>query len=155
MKPIWEIFKRVVQEYIKDPYLIQNETYNESAGAVKHMHIEPVVKGAVGADDLIPFGSYVKVIGTTYTLRLLGKNYDANRIYRINQLAVESGRVYISTQDHVTGTFDATKWRDVAASSIGPVTIAAGAVVCSGRYHNNVGAAGWLVEDDSEIKIGS
>lgn len=154
MDSIYEIFKRTIQKYVKDPFAIQNESYNESAGAIKHMIVEPVVKNAVGADDQVPFGAYVKVIGTAYTLRLLGKDHDPSRVYRQNQLAVSGGRVYISLEDNISGTFDATKWRDVAPSSIGPVTITAGAVVCTGRYHNNVGAAGWLVEDDSEIKIG-
>jgi hypothetical protein len=154
MRSIYEIFKRTIREYVKDPYAIQNESYNEPAGAIKHMTVEPVVKRAIGADDLISFGSYVKVIGANYTLRLLGKNYDANRVYRQNQLTVSGGRVYIALEDYITGTFDVSRWRDVAPSVVGPVAINAGAVVCSGRYHNNVGAAGWLIEDDSEIKIG-
>jgi hypothetical protein len=154
MRSIYEIFKRTINEYVKDPYAIQNESYNESAGAIKYMAVEPVVKRAIGVDDLAPFGSYIKVIGTSYTLRLLGKDYDSSRIYRQNQLAVSGGRVYISLADHVSGVFDASKWRDVAPSTVGPVAITSGAVVCTGRYHNNINASGFLVEDDSEIKIG-
>jgi len=154
MRAIKEIFKRVTVEYVKDIMSIFNEAYNESAGALKHFIVEPVVKRAVTQNEILPFGSYVKVTGTTYTLRLLGKAHDANRVYRINDLAVKASKVYIAIEDKVTGTFNVEKWREVADESVGPITLVAGSVVCNGKYHNNVNAAGFLVEDDSEIKIG-
>jgi hypothetical protein len=152
MKAIKELLKRVISGYPKDPFSIQNEIYNEATGAVKQIIVEPVVKNSVTADTQIPFGAYVKITGTSYTLRLLGKDYDTNRVYRKYDRVVQSGRIWIAQEDNVTGTFDANMWADVAPSTVGPVTVVAGSVVCCGRYHNNVNAIGFLIDDDSEIK---
>jgi hypothetical protein len=152
MKPIFELLKRVVSGYAKDLGSIFNEAYNEPSGAIKQIIVEPVVRRPVTASDLIPFGSYVKVTGTTYQLRLLGKAYNPLKVYRKNEMVTQGGRVYIAEEDGITGTFDASKWNDVAPDIIGPITIQAGSVVCCGRFHNNVNAAGFLIDDDSEIK---
>ena len=152
MKPIYELLKRVIQGNPKDPFSINNETYNEPSGAIKQMIVEPVVKNPVAADTQIPFGSYVKVTGTTYQLRLLGKAYDPNRTYKRNDIAVEAGRIYVAQDDGITGAFSAERWANVAPETVGPVTINAGATVCCGRYHNNVNAAGFLIDDNSEIR---
>jgi hypothetical protein len=151
MKPIFELLKRVVGEYIKDPASIMNEVYNEPSGSYKMMIVEPVVKRAVLATEKLPFGSYVRVTGTTYTLQLLDKAYSASAVYRRNSIVTQGGFVWIAEDDNLTGTFDASKWRNVAPATVGPVTVTAGSVVCLGRYHNNCNAAGFLVEDDSEI----
>lgn len=152
MKPIYELLKRVIKGNPKDPFSIANEKYNEAAGAVKQIIVEPVVKEPVTANTLIPFGAYVKVTGTTYQLRLLGKVYDASKTYKRNDMVSQGGRVWIAQDDNITGAFDSTRWANVAPETVGPVTISAGALVCCGRYHNNVNAAGFLIDDDSEIK---
>lgn len=152
MKPIYELLKRVIKGSPKDPFSIINEQYNEATGASKQIIVEPVVKNAVDANTQIPFGSYVKVTGTSYTLRLLGKAYDPNKHYKRNDMVAQAGRIYIAQEDGITGAFDATRWANVAPETVGPVAINAGAVVCCGRYHNNVNAAGFLIDDDSEIK---
>jgi hypothetical protein len=152
MDIIKNLLRRIRNQEIQDPNLISNTSYNEAAGAIKQIIVEPVVKSPVDANTQIPFGSYVKVTGTSYTLRLLGKNHDTGRTYRKYDLAVQGGRVYIANQNGIKGAFDATLWTDVAPSTVGPVTITAGSVVCCGKYHNNINAAGFLIDDDSEIK---
>ena len=131
---------------------IEAISYNDAAGAKKWIQIEPVVKRAVAGSEIVGPGKYVKVIGTSYTLDLLGKAHAPGSNYKKGDVATESGDVYMATEDNVTGTFDAAKWRKVAPKVVGPVTILAGAVVCTGRWHNTVTGAGWLVDDESEIK---
>lgn len=127
-------------------------TYNDATGAWKTIIVEPVVKRAVSGGEIVGPGKYVKVTGTSYTLDLLGKAYSASITYKRGDVVTESGDIYMALEDDVTGTFDASKWRKVAPKQVGPVTITAGAVVCTGRWHNTVTGAGFLVDDNSEIK---
>lgn len=131
---------------------IQAIKYNDAAGSDKVIIIEPVIKAAVGAGDNIGAGKYVKIIGTTYTLDLIGKAYSAISIYQKGDIVTNTTYIYMAEQDNITGAFDVTKWKKVADKSIGPITINAGAVVSTGRWHNCVTTAGWLVDDMSEIK---
>ncbi len=153
MKPIFEILKRVTTSYIKDPASILNEVFNEASGSNKMMIVEPVVLSPVIATTQIPFGSYVKVTGTTYTLDLLGKAHDPSKPYARNSIVTTGGNIYAAETDIVAKAFDvADGWKFLATKTVGPVTILAGAVVCVGKYHNCVTAVGWLVDDDSEIR---
>ena len=153
MKPIFEILKRVTTSYIKDPASILNEVFNESSGSNKVMIVEPVVLSAVISTTQIPYGSYVKITGTSYTLDLLGKAHSASIPYAKNSIVTTGGNIYAAEQDIVAKAFDVNDgWRFLATKQVGPVTVAAGAVVCVGKYHNCVTAAGFLVDDDSEIK---
>lgn len=153
MSIIKNLFRRIRKTEIQDPHLISNTSYNEAAGAIKQIIVEPVVRRSVTAAEQLEPGSYVKVTGTSYTLRLLGKAYDSNRHYRKGDLAVQGGRVYVANSNGITGTFDANFWTDVAAETVGPITITAGSVVSCGRYHNNLNAAGFLIDDDSGMQI--
>lgn len=153
MKPIFEILKRVTTSYIKDHASIANEVYNEASGTNKVMIVEPVVLSAVTTTTQIPYGSYVKVTGTTYTLDLLGKAHDPAKPYARNAIVTQAGNIYAAESDIVAKAFDVNDgWRLLAAKQIGPITVLAGAVVCVGKYHNCVTAAGFLVDDDSEIR---
>ena len=137
---------------------INNVVYNDHAGADKVIIVEPVVKKAVLATDTYPFGSYVKVTGTTYTLDLLNHAYNPASFYKTGAMVTNGGNVYVANpldSNPITGAFDASKWTLVSTKQIGPVTITAGSVVCCGKYHNTVGAAGFLIEDDTEIKKAS
>jgi hypothetical protein len=150
MKPIFELLKRGLRADPRDAGSIANEVYNEAAGANKVMIVEPVVTKAVIAGEILPFGSYVKVTGTSYTLKLLNKAHNPATSYRRNDIVVQAGVIYVAEEAN-TGAFNVSQWRAVALETVGPVTIAAGAVVCNGKYHNNINAAGFLVDDDSEV----
>ena len=130
---------------------IESIVYNDAAGAKKFIKIEPVVVRAVAGGESVGAGKYVKVTGTSYTLDLLNKEYSASVVYQKGDVVTESGSVWLSLEDGTTGVFNEAKWNKVAAKQIGPVTIEAGAVVCTGRWHNSVTTAGFLVEDDSSI----
>lgn len=130
---------------------IEAAEYNDAAGAKKVFIVEPPVTRAVGASENVGAGKYVKVTGTSYTLDLLDKAYDAGETYQLGDIVTNGGNVYIATQDEITGAFDASKWRKVATKQVGPVTVAAGSIVCTGRWHNSVTGAGFLVDDESFI----
>lgn len=126
--------------------------YNDAAGAGKVILVEPVVKKAVSAGEKVGAGKYVKVTGTSYTLDLLDKAYDSGSEYQKGDVVTQSGDIYLCMQDNVTGTFDASKWKKVAPKQVGPVTITAGAVVNTGRWHNTVSVAGFLVDDETDMR---
>lgn len=133
---------------LMDEGALANVEHNDASGAKKVVVVEPVVKSAVIATDTYPFGSLVKVTGTTYTLDLLNKAYSSSISYVKGELVTQGGFVYLCT-NNTTGTFDAQSWSQKSAKSIGPVTITAGAVVCCGEWHNTVSAIGFLCEDAS------
>jgi len=125
--------------------------YNDAAGADKIVIVEPVVKRAVAGGEAVGAGKYVKVTGAAYTLDLIGRAYAVATIYQKGDVVSNGADIYMALQDGITGAFDATKWRRVAPKAVGPVAIAAGSVVCTGRWHNSVTEAGFLVDDDSDI----
>lgn len=131
---------------------IESIKYNDATGADKVIIIEPVVKRAVAGGEIVGAGKYVKVTGASYTLDLLGKVYDVAGTYQKGDVASQGADIYMALEDNITGVFDATKWRKVAPKQVGPVTIVAGSVVCTGRWHNTVTAAGFLVDDESDMK---
>lgn len=129
--------------------------YNDATGADKIFIVEPVVKRAVLAAENVGPGAYVKVTGTSYTLDLLGRAYDSAKTYRKGDVVSNTTFVYMALEDGITGAFDDTKWKKVADKQVGPVTIVAGSVVCTGRWHNTVTGAGFLVDDGSSISFNS
>jgi hypothetical protein len=135
---------------IMDEGGIANITYNDQAGGKKVIIVEPVVKSAVLSTDSVPFGSYVKVTGTSYTLDMIQKAYNTGASYNKGEIVTSGGFVWICIAA-TTGTFDSTKWENKAAKSIGPVSISAGALVSVGQWHNCVTAAGFLIEDSSKF----
>jgi hypothetical protein len=151
MNPLYELFRRMQRSNPKDYGSIVNEVYNEAAGSYKMMLVEPVVIKPVLAGDMLAPGSYVKITGTSYTLQLLNKAYNPATVYRRNSVVTQAGNIYVAETDGITGVFDSQYWRVVAPAVVGPVTVAAGSVVSNGRYHNNINAAGFLVDDRSEI----
>jgi len=142
--------KRILRES-RDTFAIDNLSYNDETGARKVIVVEPVVKIAVSNTDTYPEGSLVKVTGTSYTLQLLNKAFSAGASYLEGQTVTQGGRIYEAQQAISPAAFNAAQWFDMAAASIGPVSIVAGAVVSCGKFHNNVGAAGFLVADESII----
>lgn len=134
---------------------IEAISYNDAAGAKKVIVVDAPVKAAVAINEIVGNGKYVKITGTSYTLDLLGRAYSAALMYNKGDVVTESGFVYMATEDKVTGTFDPTKWRKVADKQVGPVTVVAGTVVTTGRWHNTVSVAGFLVDDESQILLTS
>lgn len=130
---------------------IDSIKYNDAAGADKVIIVEPVVSRAVAGGENVGAGKYVKVTGTSYTLDLVGRVYDTSINYQKGDVVSQGTDIYLCMNDNVTGAFDASKWKRVAPKQIGPVTITAGSVVCTGRWHNTVTAAGFLVDDESDI----
>lgn len=125
--------------------------YNDAIGGIKMMVIQPVIKKAVGINEIVGAGKLVKITGTNYTLDLLGKAYSATSKYQKGDVVTNGGFVYLCNEDNVTGAFDATKWILKADKTIGPIPINAGETVSTGRWHNSVSVAGFLVDDESEI----
>lgn len=130
----------------------QNIKYNDYAGADKVILVEPVVLRPVAGGEAVGAGKYVKVTGTSYTLDLVGRAYDTGTVYQKGDIVSQATDIYLCNQDSVTGTFDVSKWTKVAPKQVGPVTIAAGSVVCTGQWHNTVTVAGFLVADDSDFR---
>lgn len=130
---------------------IETIKYNDPAGADKVIIIEPVIKKAVLASEVVGSGKYVKVTGASYTLDLIGRTYDPAEKWQKGDVVAQSGDIYLAMQDNITGAFDATKWKKVAAKQIGPIAVQAGSVVCTGRWHNSVTVEGFLVDDESFI----
>lgn len=130
---------------------IESISYNDAAGAKKVIVIEPVVVRAVAGGERIGAGKYVKITGTSYTLDLVGRAYNSGATYKLGDVVSESTFIYKANVDiNTPEAFDATKWRKVADKQVGPVTIVAGSVVNTGRWHNSVTTAGFLVDDDSD-----
>jgi hypothetical protein len=130
---------------------IEAIAYNDAAGAKKVIIVEPPVIKAVLASENVGPGKLVKVTGASYTLDLLGKAYDAGATYQRGDVVTNGASVYMAQQDNITGAFDASLWKEVADKVVGPVTIAAGTIVSTGRWHNTVTGAGFLVDDESFI----
>jgi hypothetical protein len=131
---------------------IQSIKYNDAAGADKMIIIEPVVVRAVGAAEAVGAGKYVKVTGATYTLDLVGRDFDAGTTYQKGDVVAEAGFIYMCREDNVSGAFDASNWIKKAPKTVGPVPIIAGSVVCTGRWHNTVTGVGFLVDDESDMR---
>lgn len=125
--------------------------YNDATGAGKVIIVEPAIQRTVGASEIVGPGKYVKVTGTSYTLDLLGKAYSAAATYQRGDVVSQGADIYLAMEDSITGVFDASKWRRVAPKQISAIPIVAGSVVTTGRWHNTVTAAGFLVDDDSMI----
>lgn len=138
---------------------IQNSTYNHPTGTQKNMTVQPVIKSAYAADTPVEFGSLIKITaGGTYAQKCLGKAYDSGyEHYRAGSIVTNGGFVYVANQDFqsgiAAGAFDADKWTKVAPDTITGIPNAAGDVVCTGRYHNAISVAGFLVEDDVTFRV--
>ncbi len=145
--------KRRIRANDIDLDIISAAGWNDAAGAGKFIIIEPVVTRAVAGAENIGSGKLVKITGTSYTLDLIGRVYSStpNKPYQKGDIVTESTDIYLAMQDGIEGTFDAEKWKKVATKTVGPVTIVAGSVVSTGRWHNSVTTVGFLVDEDSDI----
>jgi hypothetical protein len=126
--------------------------HNDAVGAKKVMVVEATIVRATAASENVGAGRLVKLSATPYGLDLVGKVYAPAATYQRGDVVSETASVYLAQEDNITGTFDATKWRKVADKVIAGIPSAVGAVVSTGRWHNAVTVAGWLVDDESAIE---
>ena len=59
----------------------------------------------------------------------------------------------IAESKTAVGTFDSEEWTKVALALISGIPNVAGDVVTTGRWHNAISVAGFVVEDESEISL--
>lgn len=130
--------------------------YNDAAGADKVIIIEPPIKRTVANGEAVGAGKYVKISSADYTLDLIGKAYDSSAKYGKGDIVSQGSDVYRANVDIIEPeSFNSSKWTRVAPKQIASIPAPAGSVVTTGRYHNTVTTAGFLVDDDSEISFKS
>jgi hypothetical protein len=127
--------------------------HNDAVGAKKVIVVEPTIVRATTASENVGAGRLVKISATPYGLDLVGRAYDPLKTYVQGDIVTETTSVYMANQDAITGTFDASKWRKVTEKQITGIPSAVGAIVSTGRWHNAITVAGWLVDDESAIEF--
>jgi hypothetical protein len=127
--------------------------YNDAVGAKKVIIVEPTIVRPTAASENVGAGRLVKLSATPYGLDLVGRIYDVTMTYMQGDVVTFGADVYLAQDDKITGTFDDTKWRKVAAKQVLGIPSAVGAIVSTGRWHNAVTVAGWLVDDESTIEF--
>lgn len=129
--------------------------YNDAVGADKVIIVQPTPTRAYSANEQVGAGKLILIAATSYNLVMAGKDYNAANTYAKGDVAVNGGFVYLATQDKITGTFDASKWRQVAPSTISAIPCNANSVVSTGRWHNSISVAGFLIDDETFINYNS
>lgn len=127
--------------------------HNDAVGAKKVMVVQPTPTKAISANEQVGAGKLILIAAGPYDLIMAGKNYDPAKTYKQGDVAVSGGNVYMASQDNITGTFDASKWVLKAPATISAIPCPANSVVSTGRWHNSISVAGFLVDDESEIKL--
>jgi hypothetical protein len=127
--------------------------YNDAVGADKVIIVQPTVVRATTANEQVGAGKLILIAAGPYNLVMAGKAYSSSNQYQKGDIVVDSGNVYMANEDKITGTFDATKWILKAPATITGIPCSANSVVSTGRWHNSISVAGFLVDDDSEIKL--
>lgn len=126
--------------------------HNDPVGAKKVIVTQPTVVRAVAASESVGAGRLVLISATSYGLDMIGRVYDPSKVYMKGDVASETADIYLALEDNITGTFDASNWKKVAAKSIPGIPCSDPSVVSTGRWHNAVTVAGFLVDDDSAIE---
>lgn len=130
---------------------IEAIAYNDAAGSRKVIIVDAPVSRVVAVNENVGAGKFVRITGSTYTLDLIGKDYNASNTYQRGDVVANGSYVYLCQQDSVTGTFDASKWMQVADKQIASIPVNPYTVVTTGRWHNTVTVAGFLIDDESSI----
>lgn len=125
--------------------------YNDPVGAKKVIVVQPAIVRATLANEIVGAGRLVKIAAGPYGVDLLGRAYNSGNTYQKGDIVTETSTVYMAMQDNITGTFDATMWKAVAQKQITGIPAPDDSVVSTGRWHNAITVAGWLVDDDSTI----
>jgi len=132
---------------------IESVSYNDAAGAKKFIPVQPAFTKATIAGEAVGAGKLVKISVATYTLELKNKVHSAASTYQKGDIVTTGGFVYVSNQDIAPEAFDSGKWNEVATTTVVGIVAAVGDIVSTGRWHNSVSVAGWLVDDDSDIPL--
>lgn len=126
--------------------------HNDPTGSKKTMQIQPTVVRATSASEGVGAGRLVLIAAATYGLDLVNRVYDTGKTYMKGDVVSYSTDVYLAQEDNITGTFDASKWKKVAPKQITGIPCPNPSVVSTGRWHNAITVAGFLVDDDSTIE---
>ena len=140
-----------------DSASVDNSVYNEAAGGNKVIVIQPDIKGLYVANSPIGAGKLIKIaVAGTYDLVMAGKAFSAATAYKKGSVVVNTGSVYvcdIAESEKAFGAFDPEQWTKVAPATIAGIPNAAGDVISTGRWHNSISVAGFIVEDDTNIGL--
>ena len=126
--------------------------HNDPVGAKKVIVVQATPARTCTANEAVGAGKLILIAATSYSLIMTGRTYDTTKVYQQGDIAVNGSTVYLCSQDRVTGTFDASKWVAKAASTIASIPCANPSVVSTGRWHNSISVAGFLIDDDSAIE---
>ena len=126
--------------------------HNDAVGAKKVIVVEPTIVRATSASENVGAGRLVKLSATPYGLDMVGRDYSASLVYQKGDIVAQGGFIWQCDDDSVTGTFDASHWLQVANKTISGIPSSVGAIVSTGRLHNAITVAGWLVDDESTIE---
>ena len=125
--------------------------HNDAVGAKKVVVVQATPARTCAANEAVGAGKLILIAATSYSLVMTGRDYDPAKTYQQGDIAVNSSVVYLCQQDQVTGAFDASKWTAKAASTIAAIPCANPSVVSTGRWHNSISVAGFLIDDESNI----
>lgn len=126
--------------------------HNDPVGAKKAIIVQPTVSKATLANEAVGAGKLVLIAAASYGLDMVGRAYSAAATYMKGDVVSETADVYLALEDNITGAFDVSKWRRVAPKAIAGIPCPNPSVVSTGRWHNAITVAGWLVDDDSSIQ---
>lgn len=126
--------------------------YNDAVGADKVIVVQPTIVRACTANEAVGAGKLILIAAGPYSLVMTGRAYSSANQYQQGDIVVDGGNVYQCNADQVTGTFDASKWILKAPATIAAIPCPANSVVSTGRWHNSISVAGFLVDDDSSIE---
>ena len=126
--------------------------YNDAVGADKVIVVQPTPARAYSANEPVGAGKLILIAAGPYDLKMLGRAYSTSNQYQQGDIVTNGGFVYLAMQDQITGTFDASKWKQVAADTIAAIPCPANSVISTGRWHNAISVAGFLIDDDSAIE---
>lgn len=126
--------------------------HNDPTGAKKVVVVQPTPARTCGALEPVGAGKLILIAATSYNLVLTGKAYDGAKTYQKGDIVSNGGSVYLANEDKITGTFDASKWIKKAPDTISAIPCPNPSVVSTGRWHNSISVAGFLIDDDSSIE---
>lgn len=126
--------------------------HNDPTGSKKTMVVQPTVARTTAANEAIGAGKLVLIAAASYGLDMVGRVYSAAAVYMRGDVVSETADIYLAQEDNITGAFDASKWKKVAPKVIAAIPCPNPSVVSTGRWHNAISVAGFLVDDDSSIQ---
>jgi hypothetical protein len=126
--------------------------HNDPVGAKKVIVVQPTVARATAALEPVGAGKLILIAATSYNLVMTGRDYDSSKTYMKGDVVANGTSVYIANEDNITGAFDASLWIKKADKTISAIPCVNPSVVSTGRWHNSISVAGFLVDDDSAIE---